>query len=497
MTTAPAPKPPQAAEPSQAAKPLLIVGATILDGVAEHPLEGRSIWVEDGRIKAIGTRDEIGTPSCAQVLDAHGQYAIPGLMNANVHLLNDVRLENLARYLGRYEELITEAAQVALKNGLTTVFDTWGPRRHLMAVRDRINAGEVVGSRIFCAGNIIGFDGPFSDDVFPKAAEVASASLVRRINAIWVENVGRHLMWHTPERVAAEVRTYISKGIDFLKFASNEHGGQSSGAFLQFSPRVQEAMVEEAHRAGITAQAHCMSVEGLRVALEAGCDLITHCNITGPVPIPDSTLDLFVQRNTGAVVFPWTQKGLEWIRQHVADSEWVMWESTDINARNLIRCGASLMLANDGAIFAPEMLSDPSMNKSWAGAPAEESLLPLDRGHFFWFRAMEEKGCPPMRMLQAATRNIAMAYGKGKDLGTLEAGKMADILLLEKDPLQSAENYRSIHRIIKAGALIDRDALPTHPILTRPLEPPAEEEASYISFLKSGRFPPCPCCRGR
>src|SRR5258705_13206172 len=64
------------------------------------------------------------------------------------------------------------------------------------------------------------------------------------------------------------------------------------GAFLSFSPRGQAAIVEEAHRAGLTAQAHSLSVEGLRIAIEAGCNLITHCNVTGPVPIPESTLEL-------------------------------------------------------------------------------------------------------------------------------------------------------------------------------------------------------------
>lgn len=133
-------------------------------------------------------------------------------MNANVHFLCDVRLENLARHMGHYEELIAESTQVALKNVLTTVFDTWGPRWFLMAVRDRISAGETPGSRIFCAGNIIGFDGPFSEDFYAKAPEVASAALVKRINAIWVENVGRHLMWLPPEQVANEVRALYRQG---------------------------------------------------------------------------------------------------------------------------------------------------------------------------------------------------------------------------------------------------------------------------------------------
>jgi hypothetical protein len=227
--------------------PLVIAGATLIDGVADEPLEHASIWIENGRIGAIGRSDERAVPAGAACIDARGKFVIPGLMNANVHLLCDVRLENLARYIGRYEELIVEAAQVALKNGLTTVFDTWGPRRFLIAARDRINAGEIPGSRFFCAGNIVGFDGPFSADFFGKTADVASAAFVNRINSIWVENVGRHLMWLSPEDVAREVRAYIGKGIDFVKYGSNEH--PFPGAFLAFSPQVQASIVGEAHRA--------------------------------------------------------------------------------------------------------------------------------------------------------------------------------------------------------------------------------------------------------
>src|SRR5882762_2857794 len=214
---------------------LVLSGATIIDAVAEEPISADSIWVEDGRIKALGKRDELGAPPTARHVDASGRFLIPGLMNANVHLLWDTRIETLARYWDCFEALIVEAAQTALKSGLTTVFDTWGPRRFLMSVRDRINNGEIPGSRIFCAGNIIGLDGPLSQDFdfFAKAAGAASAAFVRRINAIWVENVGRHLMWLPPEQVGQEIRKYIQKGIDFVKYASNDH---FPGAFLAFSP---------------------------------------------------------------------------------------------------------------------------------------------------------------------------------------------------------------------------------------------------------------------
>lgn len=475
----------------------IVSGATIIDGVADKAIEGQCIYIEQGRIKAIGRRDDFGALPAATFIDARGKFVIPGLMNANVHLLCDIRLENLVRYMDRYEDLIAEAAQVALKNGLTTVFDTWGPRRHLMAVRDRINAGAIPGSRIFCAGNIVGFDGPFSDDFFAKGPEVASAALTRRINATWVENVGRHLMWLTPEQVAKEVRTYISKGIDFVKYGANDHFPAGAGAFLAFSAEVQAAIVDEAHRAGITAQAHTMTVEGLRIAIEAGSDLIQHANMTGPVPIPETTLELMVKRKTGAVVFPWTQRGLEWLMKSQSEMKRIVWQSSDINARKLIRCGATLLLANDGALFAPELASDPVAGNSWGSAPAEEKLIDLGTGHFYWFKAMQEKECAPMDMLRAATRNIAIAYGKDRDLGTIEAGKIADLLILEKNPLEAAENYRSIHTILKDGVPVDREALPVTPILTKPAEPPVEEEASYVPFLSTDRFPMCPCCMFR
>ncbi|MFF5991136.1 amidohydrolase family protein [Prauserella flavalba] len=472
---------------------LLLTGATIIDGVSDKGIDGRAVLANNGRIVAIGQPDELPVPADAEVIDFSGKFIIPGLMNANVHLLINIFLETLVRYEGRYEDLIVEAAQVALKGGLTTVFDTWGPRRALMTVRDKIDRGEIAGSRIRCAGNIIGFDGPFSGDFDGRIAEIGSSHFVDRVNATWVENTGRHLMWMTPEGVGEEVRRYIERGIDFVKYASNEHGATAAGAFIQFSERTQRVIVEEAHRAGLTAQSHSSSVEGLRMSIEAGCDLVQHCNMTGPTEIPDETLELFARENCGAVVFPLTNNGLETLKASCSDLEWTMWKASDTNTRNLIDSGAKILLANDGGIFAPEILQEPMIKGTWNGLPEDEALGRLATGHFVWLRAMEEKGMSPLELLHAATRNVAQAYKVDDDLGTLEAGKIADMVVLDEDPLQGAKSYQSIHAVIKDGALVNLDALPEQPLLTAELPAPLEEEVHYKRFLHHGaRLPGCP-----
>ncbi|MBN6038519.1 amidohydrolase family protein [Amycolatopsis sp. 195334CR] len=473
--------------------PQLLTGATIIDGVADKGIDGQAILIDEGRIVAIGRPEEISAD--AETVDFSGKYVIPGLMNANVHLLMSVFLETLVRYEDRYEDLIIEAAQVALKSGMTTVFDTWGPRRVLMSVRDRIDRGEVVGSRIRCAGNIIGFDGPFSGDFDGRISGVGSSYFVDRVNATWVENTGRHLMWLTPEAVGEEVREYIGRGIDFVKFASNEHGATAAGAFLQFSGRTQRAIVEEAHRAGVTAQAHTSSVEGLRLSLEAGCDLIQHCNVTGPTEIPKETLESFAERNCGAVLFPLTDNGLSTLKESISDLEWTMWKAADANCRHLVESGATILMANDGGILAPEVMREPMIKNTWNGLPEGEALGRLATGHFTWLRAMEEKGMSPMDLLRAATRNVAEAYRVDDELGTLEAGKRADLVVLDRDPLQGAKNYQSIHAVIKGGTRVDLDTLPERPLLTADLPEQTEEEGRYKRFLHHGaRLPSCPSC---
>jgi imidazolonepropionase-like amidohydrolase len=455
------------------AEQLAIVGATLIDGTGAPPVPDSAVVIDGARIVAAGPLTRVSVPTGARRIDAAGKYPIPGLMDANVHLVLGSSIEFIVRYEGRYEDLIEEAAQVTLKNGLTTVFDSWGPLQPLLNVRDRIRRGEVVGSRMFVAGNIVGLGGPFSRD-FNAAAEAGSVrnypettttkALVKRINAIWEENVGPPLLYMTPEQVRAEIRKYTARGIDFLKFAVSGHVLTN---LLQFSPLAQRAIVEETHRAGLIVQTHTTSVDSLREGIEAGVDMMQHAASTGPVPIPDSTIQLPLLRKTFLAVQPRTARRLEIELKQAEErnsdgrtrfNERIRHE----NQIRLIKAHVPLLLATDAGMMDPDAVEQLSPQLR------VDRLTELGEGHFLWFRAMVEKGMTPMDTIVSATRNIAAAYHMLDQLGTLEPGKRADVVILDADPLSDIENIRRISTVMKDGQVVARDQLPLKKVLTAP-----------------------------
>jgi imidazolonepropionase-like amidohydrolase len=286
--------------------------------------------------------------------------------------------------------------------------------------------------------------------------------------------VGPELTWLPPDEVGRVVRSYTRSGVDFIKYASSEHRVPSGpSAYLTFSPAVQAVIVEEAHRAGLTAQAHSTSVEGLKAAIEAGCDIIQHGNLTGTVPIPGATLESFVKRKAACAVLAFSKRQQKVILEQGAPelrkshSPAFMEASHQVNIRNLLSCGASLLLCTDSGYVSQEVMRDPAFEP----IVGEDSLYALGSGHFQWFEAMQEHGMAPMEALKAATRNIAVALKKDKDLGSLEPGKVADLIILEKDPLQSASHYRSIGTVIKDGVVVDRSRLPLTPVMRGAAKP--------------------------
>jgi imidazolonepropionase-like amidohydrolase len=439
-----------------------IVGATVIDGTGRDPVADAVVIVDRERIRSVTPSTEMAVPQEAEVIDAGGRYVIPGLLDANVQLGGASTPDFLFEFDGRRSDLVVEAAQVVLKAGVTTVFNTTGPLAALVDVRDRINRGEVVGSRMFVNGHIIGFGGPVSSDGF-GFGKFVGPDTVERFNAEFEQGVGEDLLWMTPDGVRARVRDYIERsGIDFVKYAGCTH----LTPHITFSPEAQRVIVEEAHRAGLPVQAHTLSPESLRLAVEAGVDLLQHGNITGKESMPDDTLKTIVDRSLPIAALVCTSRYRAWVQEH--GTEWArtvgFGTTTHENNQRLIDAGARLLLTVDGIVKGPRILKHPLFAP--AIADAIEHSQDLGEGHFLWLKAVVEYGMAPMDALQAATRNVAKAYGQANELGTLEPGKRADLLILDADPLADPVNYRRIAEVMKDGALVDRDSLPTHRIVT-------------------------------
>jgi len=453
---------------------LAIVGGTLIDGNGGKPIENSVVVIEDRRIAAIGDHS-LEIPARARKIAANGKFIIPGLMDAGVFLVGDYEpADTLIRYEGRYDELAIEGVQMALKSGVTTVIGMWGPRDDEIKARDAINQGRVPGARIYLSGNIVGYDGPLSNDFLGDDAgqpietfePAVTKSFMDRVNSRFTQNVGSELSVMPLEEVRERVREYAHSGVDFLSIGINGH---RSGAFQYsaFAPRVHQAMMEEAHRAGLLGVGfNTGTEEAILVALNAGADMVA-CDVSlSGRPHSAQTIALLAQRQIPCLISPYTDEAVAFYHAHYTGPGPLIKviESTQSNDRALIQAGVMTLLSTGSGLYGADTMA--TWQSRGIAMTDGQSLKLLGDGHFWWLQAAQDLGMQPMAILQSATRNIAKAFKIDKDLGTLEPGKLADLVILDQDPLANAKNYRAIHLVIKEGRIINRDALPTQRLLT-------------------------------
>jgi imidazolonepropionase-like amidohydrolase len=449
------------------AEPVAIVHATIIDGTGRAPIPNGTIVIDNGRIVSVGAASSVKVPKDAKIIDEKGKFIIPGLMDANVHLYLNLDTESLIRYEGRYDEIVKEGAQITLKNGLTTVFDTWGPYDALQQVRDEINSGATVGSRIYFAGNIIGFDGPLSADFRDSLVPMVSKDFVKRINVQWEKGTGRGLMWDSPQEVGKKISDYANGAVDFLKYGGSGHKDE---VFITFSPRVQREIVNAAHKAGKTVQVHAIGLESADMAIDAGVDIITHCDITSSIKtMPLEIIQKMVDKNVYCSILPVTDALRTALLAQKNNGMGKDMANSRINIQNMQKAGVQMMLSTDAGVQNPIGAAESEM-------PQMDPRTKLGEGHFNAMLGLEQMGVPAMDILKISTINIARGYHLDKDIGSLEPGKRADLVILKENPLASARNYRTITTVMKDGQIVDRAALPSAPVISI-LKPSASDTA--------------------
>lgn len=447
-----------------------ITDVTLIDGTGRQPIASATVIFEGDQFVAAGRATDLVVPEGAAVIDGTGKWLIPGFVNGNVHLLDawmfmvgPGTIEYLARWEGQFVEVIEEAAQLVLRNGVTTVFDTYNAVEHVLAARDRINAGTAQGARIYAAGAIVGMGGPFSADFHFAGRRVAAQSFVNRIDAAFEAGVGHQLSTLPRAEVRARVRDYLARGVDLLKIAVSDHIFMNVGfdrSYQTFSREVLDVIVEEARAAEVPVLTHSLSIESLDTSVQLGADVLIHANYTMGQPYPHELVDRIVASESWAelqTIHSDHTKGLE------AAGSWASQLGGGAyaqNERTLIGASAKIIMGTDAGCPSMDHLADLT--------PAERDDRPWTIGgdHFHWTQSMVEKGMSPLDAITAATLNVAKAYKKDERIGSVEPGKLADFVLLDADPLENIGNLREIGTVFQGGREVDRDGLPTKALVT-------------------------------
>lgn len=427
---------------SQAPSGVIVIrGATLIDGTGAPPVPDAVIVIEGERIRAVGTSKTLAFPKRAHVIEARGKYVVPGLIDCHCHL-EGIGLGDSAELPAEWQkpekrkELIRIDAELDLLGGVTTVRDL-GSTDALFPVREEIEAGKIPGPRIFAAGHQLVKKGP--SDAY--------------MDPMFVEYDG-------PEDARAKVRAQVALGADVIKIRLTPDRPLPSLAEMR-------AMVEEAHRLGRRVAVHTWvpADAAVQLAVEAGVDSIEH---NAPL------------RSKDANVLP------EMARRHIAQmaggggfyvQRWWPWEPQDVldpPARGLYPPNLVALFTKVGEALRAQTAEmkkqgwDPNQVQARFTGEMQRArqagvllLFGTDCGgelmiHGQQYKALygeSQMGSTPMQALLMATRDAARGLGKEKDLGTVEPGKLADLLIVDADPLADLRNLGRVHAVIKGGKL--------------------------------------------
>ncbi len=471
--------------PTNVATRVALVGATVISATGAAPMHDATVLIEGRRIVSVTPRNATVLPKGTRVIDATGKFITPGLIDANVHLVLMITPEFYVKYEERMADIAVQSAQVALKYGLTTVMDSWGPLDELLKARNRISRGEVVASRVLVAGNIVGLGGPFSP-YFMGTYDLRGTDLryggwvhpmiQSRINAMWEAGAGPELLAMTPEEVGDTISAYLRKGPDFLKVAVSAHGIGPVEP-LMFSTPALVALRRAASDAGKPFQTHTFSLESLREAVAVRPQLLQHPNV---MSVPPTTARQ--RRMLDSLLAEIKRLGIYSAPLMIPlDAQQAVYESWNVEDRRRDPHLAAVIQSRQPGMTRESFAARREALQTWIRSgvkfvigtdqgPEAAELGPvvwgrMGRRHFEVMEGLQEAGMPAMDIVIAATRHGAEAYGLADSLGTVQAGKVADLLVLDADPSVDVRNLRRIHQVFKAGTLVDRTLLPTVRVL--------------------------------
>jgi imidazolonepropionase-like amidohydrolase len=379
--------------------------ATLIDGTGREPLANAVIVVNGEKISAVGREGEVTQPP-GEVIDLAGKTVLPGLLNMHEHL-------ELRRGMGPFQERVaqptnwammraTRNALLCLQEGVTTVRDC-GSRQGLnIAIKRGVEEGMVIGPRIVTCGQTLSMTGGHGWQV---SVEVDS-----------------------PNEARKAARAQLKAGADFIK-------GLASGGYIsrtqdkpwssQLTVEEMRAAFEEAKKAGKKTTVHAHPPAAIRAAIEAGVDCIEHGAL-----LDKETAELMASE--GIFLVPTLAESWE-MAEHGLELGRPAWLVEASKAELDSRLERFTRAVDAGVKIA--------MGTDVAGSPAREIEL------------MAKGGLSPMEAIVAATRNGAELIDMEDQIGTIEAGKLADLIVVDGNPLEDLLDLSKVELVFKGGTL--------------------------------------------
>ncbi len=411
----------------------LIHNSTLIDGTGADAVANGAVLIENNKIRAVGRKEDIRLPDGnIKMIDAKGGTILPGMIDTHVHLM--LEGANLQQFALKPFSLmffeVLDRLQRTIDAGITTVRDAGGTD---LGVKTAVDQGIVIGPRMQLSITMLSITGGHGDGWLPSGMEL---SLFREYPGM-PKNI-----CDGPDEVRKKVREVLRAGAGVVKLCAT--GGAVSPVDhplnVQFSIPELKAAVEEARfHQNTKVMAHAHATEGIKNAILAGIHSIEH-----GLYLDDETIDLMVEHGTFLVpTLLAIVGGLEYAAEANSLPEFALEKARgkhEVHADNIakaIKAGVKIAMGTDAGVFP----------HGWNLRECE---------------LMCRVGMTPMQSIVATTKTAAECLGWEDEIGTLEAGKLADVIVSGKDPLaeiQALKEPDNIKFVMKDGQALKNQLL--------------------------------------
>ncbi|MGO9596830.1 MAG: amidohydrolase family protein [Isosphaeraceae bacterium] len=409
-------------DPATGVKQTVVKAGRLIDTRGGRVLADQHIVIENDRIKQVGSAREVPLPPGALVIDLSSATVLPGLIDAHTHVLlqGDITEadydEQLLKESIPYRTIrATVAAKTALEHGFTAIRDleTEGAMYADVDLKRAIDRGIVPGPRMFVATRALSATGTYA--LLGYSWELRMPEGVQIVDG--------------PDEIRKAVRQQVKYGADWIKFYADRNYYLEGGKLrsrVNFTPEETRAIIAEAHRLDRRVAAHAMGRDGILAALEAGVDSIEHGD-----GLDEETIDMVVAR--GVYWCPTIYFGVYVAEGRAADGNAVWKAMVELERQAFalaLKKGVKIAFGTDAGGFA------------WTENQARE------------FAHMVRYGQTPMQAIQSATTVAAELLQAQRDLGTVEPGKLADIIAVGGDPLAQISELEHVRFVMKGGRVV-------------------------------------------